>query len=230
MTATINPRTPTVSNHRVRTGDFWGSRPAVIQSTNYELRRVASNDAETQRSLLVRLTALALSCAATAARLRDQRHAGCRICAYRSAAGVTPSRYCSAQAARPPDRSRAATASAPCWAAPLAYATLASRVSQQHACSSVRSGGVSGAFTRCTPWRVLQDAACYSDAPQILRRRNKRLRAALAFWSQNTAPPTAHFQDATSVFSRRGRTIGVKAAPLLDACIRQHTTHKPPAH
>ena len=30
----------------------------------------------------------------------------------RSAAGVTPRRYCSAQAARPPDRSRAATASA----------------------------------------------------------------------------------------------------------------------
>ena len=82
MTATINPRTPTVSNHRVRTGDFWGSRPAVIQSTNYELRRVASNDAETQRSLLVRLTALALSCAATAARLREQRHAGCRFDEY----------------------------------------------------------------------------------------------------------------------------------------------------
>src|ERR1044071_2480833 len=33
------------------------------------------------------------------------------------AATVTPSELCSAQAARPPGRSRAATASTPCWAA-----------------------------------------------------------------------------------------------------------------
>ena len=79
---------------------------------------------------------------------------------------------------------------------------------------SVRSGGVSGAFTRCTPWRVLQDAACYSDTPQILCSRNKRLRADLALWSQNTVAPTAHFRSTVSVFPHRGRTIGVKAAPL----------------
>ena len=60
----------------------------------------------------VRRTALSLSCAAGA-------HVAARIAArrlphltHRSAADVTPCRYCSAKAARPPGRSRAATASA----------------------------------------------------------------------------------------------------------------------